>query len=112
MYPIIQSDKTPLCDAQKYESMYADSINNPDKFWATQAKEFLDWTKDWKKTSNVDYTKGQIEWFKGGELNVAYNCIDRHLPKRAKQRPLFGRVITPMLVSTLLISNYMMRWQN
>jgi acetyl-CoA synthetase len=65
--------------------MYADSINNPDKFWATQAKEFLDWTKDWKKTSNVDYTKGQIEWFKGGELNVAYNCIDRHLPKRAKQ---------------------------
>ena len=85
MYPIIQSDKTPLCDAQKYESMYADSINNPDKFWATQAKEFLDWTKDWKKTSNVDYTKGQIEWFKGGELNVAYNCIDRHLPKRAKQ---------------------------
>ena len=84
-YPIALSNRTPLCDAQKYESMYADSINNPDKFWATQAKEFLDWTKDWKKTSNVDYTKGQIEWFKGGELNVAYNCIDRHLPKRAKQ---------------------------
>lgn len=85
MYPIIQSDKTPLCDEQKYESMYDDSINNADEFWATQAKEFLQWDKDWDEVSNVDYTQGKIEWFKGGELNVAYNCIDRHLPHRAKQ---------------------------
>ena len=85
MYPIIQSDKTPLCDEQKYESMYDDSINNSDEFWATQAKEFLQWDKDWNEVSNVDYTQGKIEWFKGGELNVAYNCIDRHLPHRAKQ---------------------------
>ncbi|ALE51922.1 acetyl-CoA synthetase [Candidatus Thioglobus autotrophicus] len=85
MYPIIQSDKTPLCDEQKYESMYNDSINNADEFWATQAKEFLQWDKDWNEVSNVDYTQGKIEWFKGGELNVAYNCIDRHLPHRAKQ---------------------------
>ena len=85
MYPIIQSDKTPLCDEQKYESMYNDSINNSDEFWATQAKEFLQWDKDWNEVSNVDYTQGKIEWFKGGELNVAYNCIDRHLPHRAKQ---------------------------
>ena len=85
MYPIIQSDKTPLCDEQKYESMYDDSINNSDEFWATQAKEFLQWDKDWDEVSNVDYTQGKIEWFKGGELNVAYNCIDRHLPHRAKQ---------------------------
>lgn len=65
--------------------MYNDSINNADEFWATQAKEFLDWDKDWNEVSNVDYTQGKIEWFKGGELNVAYNCIDRHLPQRAKQ---------------------------
>jgi len=85
MYPILQSDKTPLCDEKKYELMYNDSINNADEFWATQAKEFLDWDKDWNEVSNVDYTQGKIEWFKGGELNVAYNCIDRHLPQRAKQ---------------------------
>ena len=85
MYPVIQPDKTPICDEKKYESMYDDSINNSDEFWATQAKEFLNWDKDWNEVSNVDYTQGKIEWFKGGELNVAYNCIDRHLPKRAKQ---------------------------
>ena len=85
MYPVTQPNKTPICDEKKYESMYDDSINNSDEFWATQAKEFLNWDKDWNEVSNVDYTQGKIEWFKGGELNVAYNCIDRHLPKRAKQ---------------------------
>ncbi|SMN13942.1 Acetyl-coenzyme A synthetase [Bathymodiolus heckerae thiotrophic gill symbiont] len=65
--------------------MYQDSIENSDEFWGKQAKTFLDWDKDWAQVSNIDYTKGQIEWFKGGKLNVAYNCIDRHLPQRAKQ---------------------------
>ncbi len=84
-YPIVQPNRIPVCDEATYESMYAQSINDSDAFWAEQAKVFLDWNKDWNEVSNVDYTQGKIEWFKGGELNVAYNCIDRHLPKRAKQ---------------------------
>ena len=85
MYPVAKSDRTPLCDEQTYQAMYSESINNSDVFWAQQAKEFLTWDKDWNQVSNVDYTQGLIEWFKGGELNVAYNCIDRHLPERANQ---------------------------
>ncbi|QKQ23891.1 acetate--CoA ligase [Candidatus Ruthia endofausta] len=85
MYPIIKPSKPPICDEATYELMYQNSIDDSDSFWAQQAKAFLDWDKDWTQVSNVDYTKGQIEWFKGGELNVAYNCIDRHLPKRANQ---------------------------
>ncbi|MBC8494453.1 MAG: acetate--CoA ligase [Candidatus Thioglobus sp.] len=85
MYPIPKSSKTPLIDESKYQSMYEQSINHSDEFWADQAKEFLSWDKYWNEVSNVDYTQGQIEWFKGGELNVAYNCIDRHLPQRANQ---------------------------
>ncbi len=85
MYPIIKPSKPPICDEATYESMYQYSIDDSDSFWAQQAKVFLDWDKDWTQVSNVDYTKGQIEWFKGGELNIAYNCIDRHLPKRANQ---------------------------
>ena len=85
MYPISKPSKPPICDEATYESMYQNSIDDGDLFWAQQAKIFLDWDKDWTQVSNVDYTKGHIEWFKGGELNVAYNCIDRHLPKRAKQ---------------------------
>ncbi len=84
-YPIAQSNKTPLCDEATYKAMYAESINDSDAFWAKQAKVFLDWDRDWDQTSNIDYHQGQIEWFKGGELNVAYNCIDRHLSERADQ---------------------------
>ena len=84
-YPIQKINKTPLIDKEKYENMYADSINDSDKFWAEQANIFLNWDKSWTQVSNVDYTQGQIEWFKGGRLNVAYNCIDRHLPQRANQ---------------------------
>ncbi len=85
MYPIKKSDRLPLIDEKTYISMYQDSIENSDEFWAKQAKEFLKWDKDWEVTSNVDYHKGLIEWFKGGKLNLTYNCIDRHLPQRANQ---------------------------
>ncbi len=85
MYPIIKPSKPPVCDEATYELMYQNSIDDSDSFWTQQAKVLLDWDKDWTQVSNVDYTKGQIEWFKGGELNVTYNCIDRHLPKRANQ---------------------------
>ncbi len=84
-YPIAKSNRTPLCDEATYQAMYAESINDSDAFWAKQAKVFLDWDKDWAQTSNIDYHQGKIEWFKGGELNVAYNCIDRHLSERADQ---------------------------
>ncbi len=85
MYPIAQSNRTPLVNETQYLSMYQDSIENSDEFWNTQAKEFLSWDKEWQAISNIDYNTGLIEWFKGGELNVAYNCIDRHLPQRANQ---------------------------
>ena len=85
IYPIAKSTKNPICDEATYEAMYAESINDSDAFWAKQAKVFLDWNKDWDQISNIDYHQGKIEWFKGGELNVAYNCIDRHLADRANQ---------------------------
>lgn len=84
-YPIASSDKKPVCDKATYEAMYAHSINNPDEFWAEQAPIFLNWQKKWTKVSEVDFNRGQIAWFKGAELNVAYNCIDRHLPHLANQ---------------------------
>ncbi len=85
MYPVKKPNKTPLYDEATYATLYAESINDSDGFWAKQARTFLDWDREWDSTSNVDYHQGKIEWFKGGTLNVAYNCIDRHLPKRAKQ---------------------------
>ena len=84
-YPIIQTDRTPLIDSETYESMYKRSMNEPETFWAEQAKTFIDWEKKWDKVSDVDFAKGKIAWFEGATLNVSYNCLDRHLPERADQ---------------------------
>ncbi len=69
-----------------YKKMYADSVQDPDKFWAKQAKR-LDWFKAPKKIKNTSfaYPNVSIKWFEDGILNVSYNCIDRHLKKRANQ---------------------------
>ena len=69
----------------RYEEMYAHSIEDSDGFWAEQAEEFIDWFKPWDTVQEWDFHKGDINWFKGAKLNVAYNCLDRHLEKRANQ---------------------------
>ena len=73
-------------DDAKYQEMYAASIADPDKFWGEQAKR-IDWMKPFTKVKNTSYAPGNlsIKWFEDGTLNAAYNCIDRHLPKRANQ---------------------------
>ena len=73
-------------DAAKYDEMYAASIKDPEAFWGAQGKR-IDWIKPYSKVKDVDYTYGNvsIKWFEDGTLNVAANCIDRHLKDRADQ---------------------------
>ena len=63
---------------KKYETLYNESIQSPEKFWGKKA-ERLNWYKKWNKTSRFDFVKGEIEWFTGGEINASYNCLDRHI---------------------------------
>ena len=72
-------------DAAKYEAMYQQSIDDPDTFWADQADQFITWYKKWDSVSEWDFNTATIKWFEGGKLNVSYNCLDRHLEKRADQ---------------------------
>ena len=72
-------------DAEQYARMYTHSIEDPDDFWAEQAEQFIDWFKPWDTVQEWDFHKAQISWFMGAKVNVAYNCLDRHLEKRAKQ---------------------------
>ena len=78
--------KRAYLDDAKYRELYAASIKDPDKFWGEQAKR-IDWMKRFTKVKNTSFepSKVSIKWFEDGTLNAAYNCIDRHLPKRAKQ---------------------------
>jgi acetyl-CoA synthetase len=71
-----------------YQAMYRESVDNPEKFWAEQAKEFLYWESPWQTVCDYNFERGEATWFGGGTLNVAVNCIDRHLDGRADQTAL------------------------
>jgi acetyl-CoA synthetase len=66
-----------------YEKLYAESIKNPDKFFAKQAEE-LHWFKKWRKVS--EWKAPFAKWFVGGQTNVSYNCLDRHLSSATRNK--------------------------
>jgi acetyl-CoA synthetase len=73
-------------DGAAYDKMYAASVNDPEAFWGEQGKR-LDWMTPYSKVKNTsfDYGNVSVEWFADGTLNVAANCIDRHLASRGEQ---------------------------
>ena len=68
-----------LVDNAKYLAMYERSVKDPNGFWGEAAKR-LDWSKPFTKVKNTSYDPHNvsIKWFEDGELNVSYNCVDRH----------------------------------
>lgn len=73
-------------DADAYTRLYLASISDPDAFWAEHGKR-VDWIKPFTKVKNTSFAPGKIDikWFEDGTLNVAANCVDRHLATRADQ---------------------------
>mgnify|MGYP001815912117 FL=1 len=86
LYPVKKADREYLVDKARYESMYKQSVDNNEEFWAEQAAS-LDWTKPFTTVKDVSFAKDDlhIRWFDDGELNVCVNCVDRHLPDKAEQ---------------------------
>ena len=85
-------------DAAKYDEMYAASVNDPDAFWSEHGQR-IDWIKPFTKVKNVSYAHPDvsIKWFEDGELNVAVNCIDRHLESRGDQTAIIWEADDPGL---------------
>ena len=77
--PSVDSSKNAwISDLDQYQKLYDESVNKPDEFWAGVA-ERITWTKKWDKVRSFDFVEGNIKFFEGGKLNVAYNCLDRHV---------------------------------
>ncbi len=78
--------KRAWIDHAKYEEMYKHSLSDPEGFWGEHGKR-IDWFKPYTKVKNTSFDAHNvsIKWFEDGVTNVAYNCVDRHLPKRANQ---------------------------
>ena len=76
--------KKGLVNQSSYKEMYEESVSDNEKFWEKHGKR-IDWIKPYSQIKDVTYSKEKVDikWFYDGTLNVAYNCIDRHLPKKA-----------------------------
>ena len=67
----------------QYDEIYQRSVKDPEGFWAEIARE-LHWFKPWDKV--LDWQSPHAQWFVGGELNLSYNCLDRHLSSWRKNK--------------------------
>tara|TARA_R110002096_G_scaffold318022_12_gene512455 strand:- start:751 stop:2859 length:2109 start_codon:yes stop_codon:yes gene_type:complete len=63
---------------EDYQTLYDQSVTDPETFWAGQAQR-LSWFETWDKVREWDYEKAEIKWFLGAKLNACYNCVDRHV---------------------------------
>ncbi len=74
-------------NAEQYAALYQRSIEQPEAFWAEQAEQFVTWIRKWDRVLEYSYDPENlyIKWFEGGKLNVAFNCLDRHLETRGDQ---------------------------
>ena len=86
IYPVSDADTSnTYLDKDSFQEMYQHSIEAPADFWAEQAGDLLHWHEPWKKVTGGGFATADSKWFEGAKLNVAYNCIDRHLQRRGEQ---------------------------
>jgi acetyl-CoA synthetase len=75
-------DKHPsrphITDIDEYHRMHKESIKEPKKFWGKLARELLTWSRDFETVYSGSFENGDSAWFLEGQLNAAYNCVDRH----------------------------------
>ncbi len=85
-----------LIDAEGYASRYARSVEDPDGFWRDEAQR-LDWMRPFSRVKNCSFNEADfgIRWFEDGALNVAANCLDRHLAERGDTVAILWEPDTP-----------------
>ncbi|RIH87125.1 Acetyl-coenzyme A synthetase [Meiothermus luteus] len=74
--------KARINQLQEYETLYKESLEQPEAFWGRVAGE-LHWFQPWQKV--LEWNPPNAKWFIGGKLNLSYNCLDRHLETRGNK---------------------------
>ncbi len=91
IYPVPGNfrQKAHIKSLEEYTKLHKESLEDPDTFWGRTAEEYVSWFKKWDKVADYNYGDNPkdlyIKWFTGAKLNVAYNCLDRHLETRGDQ---------------------------
>jgi acetyl-CoA synthetase len=79
------SDRAHIKSIEEYRTLYQESLDDPEGFWGRFAQD-IEWFKKWDKVMVDDFANARHEWFVGGKLNVAYNCLDRHVKGKRKDK--------------------------
>ncbi len=77
------SEKAQIKSLAEYEALYKESVEQPEQFWARAAEE-LHWFKKWDKV--LEWNAPWAKWFVGGQINLSYNCLDRHVHTARKNK--------------------------
>ena len=96
MYFVVSNLKTmqKINSFEEYQAQHKLSVENPEQFWADKAETFQ-WKKRWDKVLDWDFIKPEVKWFKGGELNITENCLDRHLETKGDKTAILWEPNNP-----------------
>src|ERR1700691_4892760 len=97
IYPVPESfAHTARIKRADYESMYAESVEDPERFWGRIGRR-IDWMKDFSRVKDTSFAESdfRIRWFYDGTLNVASNCLDRHLEARGGKTAIIWEADDP-----------------
>ena len=92
-------------DLEHYFQEYRASVTNPESFWAAIAKENFVWQKPWDNVLQWDFSKPEVSWFQGAQLNITENCLDRHLETRGDQTAIIFEPNDPQDAATHISYN-------
>jgi acetyl-CoA synthetase len=86
LYPVKPhiAERAHVKSMAEYQRLYRLSIDNPEWFWAEQAKA-ISWFHPFQSVFDADYEEVDFAWFSAGRLNASFNCVDRHLEQRGDQ---------------------------
>ncbi len=79
---------------EAYLKAYQESVEQPEAFWANIAEHFT-WKKKWDSVLNWSFSPYKVEWFKGAQLNITENCLDRHLEKNGDRPAIVWEANSP-----------------
>ena len=93
-----------ISNLEEYHQAYQKSIKQPEQFWEEIAQNFT-WKKKWDSVSEWNFKDPKIEWFKGAQLNITENCLDRHLNKFGNQAAIIWEPNNPNEQNRVLTYN-------
>src|SRR5215468_8037332 len=108
--PISAHPQIGKIDENAYHRLYQQSLADPDRFWGEHGGR-VDWIKPFTKVRNASFQGDvRIAWYEDGTLNASYNCIDRHLSRRAEQTAILWEATTLATTAASPIGNCTKRY--